>query len=232
MPRTFAIRAVLTGAAMMALAGCLQTPQGGGDLFAVVSTVSRPVGDPLPQAPIAGGDILVRGPEGYCVEGRSLRNQASGGFALLASCFVMTGGKDGVPVPPVVMTVSASELDPARGVPDPQRLAEAFAPTKVLTRTKVKGVSVVHLATGGETAVPKADPKHWRGAMELNGHLVLLAVYGPEGSHEADRGGSALLVELAQALRRTKARPVAKAPGAAPARPPAKRGALPGGVSR
>ena len=44
-------RAVSVGAALMALAACLEAPQGGGEsLFAVVSTVSRPVGDPLPQA--------------------------------------------------------------------------------------------------------------------------------------------------------------------------------------
>ncbi|MGR3453914.1 hypothetical protein [Pseudooceanicola sp.] len=202
-------RAVSVGAALMALAACLEAPQGGGEnLFAVVSTVSRPVGDPLPQAPIAGGDLLIRGPEGYCVEGRSLRNQASGGFALLASCHVMTGGKQNVPVSPVVMTVSASRAEPGQAVPDRAALARAFAPAQVLTGSTVRGISMVQLASGGEAAVPDADPKHWRGAMELNGYLVLLAVYGPEGSYAADKGGGAMIVELGQALR-----------GARPARP-------------
>lgn len=231
MARTFVTRAAAIGAVLMALGGCLAVPQDGSgeaDLFGVISTVSRPVGEPLPQAPIAGGDILVRGPEGYCVEGRSLRNRADGGFALLASCFVMSGGKDGSPVAPVVMTVSASEIDAASGVPDPRQLAGAFAPARVLAATRVKGVSVVHLATGGEKAVPRADPRHWRGAMELNGHLVLLALYSPAGSQAAERGGSALLVELAQTLRAARPRPAPEPEARAPA--PAKRDAVLGGL--
>jgi len=202
-------RAVAVGAALVALAACLEAPQGGGgSLFAVVSTVSRPVGDPLPQAPIAGGDLMIRGPEGYCVEGRSLRNEASGGFALLASCYVMTGGKQNVPVSPVVMTVSASRAAPGQAVPDRAALARAFAPARVLTGSTVRGITVVQLASGGAAAVPDADPKHWRGAMELNGYLVLLAVYGPVGSYAADTGGGGLIVELGQALRAARpARP-------------------------
>jgi len=223
------LRAVGIGAALMTLSGCLQANGQGGDLFAVVSTVSRPVGEPLPQAPIAGGELLIRGPEGYCVDARSLSNQASGGFALLASCFVMTGGKQGIPVAPVVMTVSASRLGGA-GVPDPAALARAFAPAPVLAQTRAKGVSLVHLGTGGEGAVPHADPKHWRGALEINGHLVLLAVYASEGSYEASRGGSALVIELAQALRAAKSRPVAKAPASPAPGTAAKGGGLLGGL--
>lgn len=221
------VRGLAAAAALLALPACLEVPAGEAEapsLFAFVSTVSRPVGDPLPQAPIAGGDILVKGPSGYCVDGSSLRNRASGGFALLASCFVMSGGKSGAAVPPVVMTVSASPLEAGATVPDAGALAAAFAPTPVLARSRVRSVSLVHLAEGGDSAVPEADPRHWRGAMELNGYLVLLAAYGPRGSSEAGRGGSAMILDLAQALRAAKPATVPAGAGVAAA-PKVKRAA-------
>lgn len=229
-------RAAVLFALTIGVSGCLQLPEdqptGEGEpvqasgLFAIISTVSRPVGDPLPQAPIAGGDILVKGPTGYCVDGESLTNRASGGFALLASCHVMTGGKSGPNVAPVVMTVSASKFEGGETVPDRANLASAFAPAPVLSGTEVRGLSMVHLATGGEKAVPDADPRHWRGAMALNGYLVSLAVYGPRGSFVSNAGGSALLVELAQSLR--QARP-APPPDPAPEAGPAPAGAVDSG---
>ncbi|WP_375688477.1 hypothetical protein [Pseudooceanicola sp. LIPI14-2-Ac024] len=218
MPPIRPLRALIACVLLTGLPACLDATAGGeGSLFAVVSTLSRPIGDPLPQAPIAGGEILVKGPEGYCVDGSSLDNRATGGFAMLASCYVMTGGKSGPQVAPVVMTVAASPLDPAVGVPSRDALAGAFAPAPVLARSQVRGVTLVHLGTGGDTRVPQADPRHWRGAMELNGFLVLFAVYGPQNSTEAGKGGSALLLELADALRAAKPAPGPERTAQAPA---------------
>ncbi|WP_088622128.1 hypothetical protein [Oceanicola sp. 22II-s10i] len=218
----------LAGAAMVSsLGGCLQTgtgaqktPDSDGGLFAVLSTVSRPVGEPLPQAPIAGGEILVKGPTGFCVDGRSLRNQASGGFALLASCYVMTGGREGPNVPPAVLTVAAAPAAASGAVPGPGELAAALGGAKVLNSAQRRGVTLLQLADGGGKAVPDADPRHWRGAMTLNGFLLVLGVYGPEGGAMAGQGGSALMMELAGALRAAAPRHVAG--GAGPAAEPGK----------
>ena len=230
MPLPNLLRPVAILAALAGLTACAEMDQGGAQgegLFAIVSTVSRPVGDPLPQAPIAGGDILIKGPPGYCVEGRSLRNRASGGFALLASCHVMTGGKSGAEVAPAVMTVSAQAMAGGVQVPDRRALAQAFAPSQVLAQSSVKGLTMVHLGQGGDTAVPDADPRHWRGAMALNGYLVSLAVYGPKDSAEAGAAGSALLVELAEALRRARPAPTPPATAGTGAVRPQKAAATP-----
>ncbi|MDF1857228.1 hypothetical protein [Pseudooceanicola sp.] len=209
MRRNLVMRNIGGGLGLFALAGCLALPEDTADtppptgegLFAILSTTSRPPGDPLPQAPIAGGDILITGPEGYCVDARSLRNRASGGFALLASCYVMSGGTDGLPVTPVIMTVSAAPEDKLHGVPDADSMAEAFDPAKVLTSRNVQGVTLLQLDQGGDATLKDADPKHWRGALALNGYIVGLAVYGPKGSYTSEEGGGALVIELAQTLR-------------------------------
>ncbi|MGR3323495.1 MAG: hypothetical protein ACU0DK_16370 [Pseudooceanicola sp.] len=225
------LRLIPAGCLAALLAGCLEMPEtsGGGPedgLFAIVSTVSRPVGDPIPQAPIAGGNLLVKGPVGYCVDRKSLRNRASGGFALLASCHVMTGGKSGPNVPPVVMTVSATRPEPGTPLSDRAALAAAFAPALVLSQSDVKGLRLVHLGAGGDEAMRDADPRHWRGVMALNGYLVGLAVYGPEDSFSARAGGSAVLVELAEALR--EAARTSAARESARVSPPASGGLLGG----
>jgi len=199
-------RAAVFVAAFLALGGCLSVGNDGGLVidapkgdapFAMLSTVSRPLGDALPQAPIAGGAIVVKGPAGYCVEGKALRNRASGGFAMLASCQVITGGQDGYAVDLAVMTVSAVRGEER---PSPQALSALFAAPALRSRVD-DDVSLVRLASGGETQVPGSDPRHWRGAMTLNGYVLALAAYGPVDSHASGEGGRLLLLEMAKAIR-------------------------------
>ncbi len=184
-----------------------ETKSDGGGLFAVFSTVSRPIGDPIPQAPIARGAVMVKGPKGYCVDARSLRNRADGGFALLASCRVMTGGKDGAAVIPALMTLSVVKAEPGTKTPDVNTLAELFDPSQVLSKRRISGVSMVQLGAFEAQPIKKADPKHWRGVMALNGHLISMAVYGPKDGSAAASAGRALLVELAQSLRSASPQP-------------------------
>jgi hypothetical protein len=41
---------------------------------------------PTTNALLAGGEIQLAGPPGYCIDAESLRTGRTGGFALLASC--------------------------------------------------------------------------------------------------------------------------------------------------
>lgn len=215
-------------AAPLILGGCLTlapedapeaTASGGGGLSAFFSSHSRPVGEPLPQAPIGGGDIVVKGPSGYCVDGKTLRNRASGGFALLASCHVMTGGKSGAPMGVSVLTVSAVDADAEHPVPGAAEFAASFAPTRSLWSGERGGLALVHLASGGNAMIPEADPRHWRAVFELNGHLVVLAAYGPEDSATASPGGGRILIDLARALRSSSPNLPNRAAQATPAAP-------------
>lgn len=217
-------------AAPLILGGCLaiapddgkvtaRTGGGGGGLSAIFSTHSRPIGDPLPKAPLAGGNLVVRGPDGYCVDGTSLNNRASGGFALIASCQVLSGGDEGARVGIAVMTVSAVPAVEGDKLPDADAFGAAFAPTRVLWTGERQGVRLVHLAAGGDALFDEADPRYWRGLIALNGHVISLAAYGPEGSAAASSSGGRLLIDLAAAMRAASPNLPARQAPAVPAAP-------------
>jgi hypothetical protein len=143
------------------------------------------------------GDVVVAGPEGYCVDRRSIKQRAQGSFVLLASCESLSG-KRGRNVPPAVMTVSVLPQSEETALPKPADLAGGLAPVEVVTRDDL---SLVYLPAGGNVSMPGGDPKHWRGGMVLNGYTIGLAVYGLAGSAASGEAGRQLITGLAARLR-------------------------------
>lgn len=154
--------------------------------------------DPLDRAELAGGQVVVVGPPGYCVDRGSLDARPSGGFALIGACAALGGAGPGEE--PVVMTVQVQRRPSRQEPPDAQALAAAVAPLRVLAREDRDDISLIQLAEGGDTALPGSDPRHWRGAMMINGHAVALSLYAPEGSSATGRGGRARLIALSEAI--------------------------------
>lgn len=148
-------------------------------------------------ATLYDGDVVVRGPAGYCIDRRSLRKRASEGFVLLASCEALSGLR-GVEVEPVIMTLTVSPGQAGTARPTVDEIAASMPDAQVLDRVELKHIALVHFANGGDQALAGKDPKHWRGAMALNGHLIGLALYARAGSETAERGGQRLLSELAR----------------------------------
>ncbi len=183
------------------LGGCLG--EGGGGLGFLGSSSSQSaeggeVAKPLRQASLAGGKVVVAAPRGYCVDRGSLDSRPSGGFALIGSCAALGGA--GPWDEPVVMTVQVQRRPLRQASPDSRALADAVAPLRVLAREDGDGISLIHLAEGGDAALPGSDPRHWRGAMMINGHAVALSLYVPEGSSAAGRAGRDRLIALAEAM--------------------------------
>lgn len=179
-------RRTLLGLGMMALAGCLAAPAGKPQAMAAVA--------------FHEGAVVVTGPRGYCVDAASVRRGASGSFALLASCASL-GQTGGVYADPAVMTVSVLPRAASAQAPDAQAMARALAPAKVRVAPEKDGLAVVQVMQGGDAALPGGDPVHWRAGLVINGHLVGLAVYGPEGQGVSGSEGQALLQALARAIR-------------------------------
>lgn len=210
------LRAGLAACALVALSGCLSEAQLGelglGRSLGGSKTVTQAAGGaqaaperpkvaPLKQAALAGGKVVVRGPRGYCVDPGSLRRGFTGGFALIAACNTIAGELSGADVEPVVMTVQVQPSLTKREAPLAASLAAAMAPAPALQKIDGDGVTLVHLAAGGDKGLPKGDPKHWRGAMMVNGYLVGFAVYAPRGSAMAGARGKRLILDLAENLR-------------------------------
>ena len=155
----------------------------------------------LRRAALASGRVVVAGPKGYCVDGSTLKSRSTGGFALLASCEILTNGKTGHSVDPAVMTVQVQPRGLRREAPDAETMASVLAPAQVLKHENGDGLALVHVASGGDRGLATGDPKYWRGTMMVNGHLVGLAIYAPKGSSMAGRQGRKLILALAESLR-------------------------------
>ncbi|MWD26607.1 hypothetical protein E0K89_003870, partial [Aquicoccus sp. SCR17] len=175
--RLFPSARFLAPAAILALTGCVAPGNG-----------EQP---PLSHAAFEGG-VVVAGPDGYCIDRKALR--AREGFALLASCLTLSEGTQGIWVEPALMTVTASRA--GGDAPTAEVLGAALEAEALLSQKTVDGLAIAHLARGGEAALPGGDPRHWRGMMRLGDRLLGLAVYAPEGSDVAGRGGERLIRRL------------------------------------
>ena len=142
--------------------------------------------------------MILTAPRGYCLDPRSLR-RSGGRVALLASCESLTG-TPGISVLPALMTVSVVPEGDA-GAPSPEGLARAVAPARTASGGMRDGLAHVQVLSGGEAVLPGGDPRHWRGARAVAGHLAGLALYAPKGSPLAGPEGRGLLRALSDGLQ-------------------------------
>ncbi|SHH47452.1 hypothetical protein [Marivita hallyeonensis] len=190
--------ATLAGAAL--LAGCDATGTGGSLSFLDAST--DPANFAAASAQLAGGAIVVSGPDGYCVDASTLRATRVGGFAAVASCNILSGGETGPIVEPVLVTVTVSRATgPA---PEPSDLARALG-TELLSNREMSAIIAGRMASGGETAFQGSDPRHWRGAFTLGPHMIGLALYAPQGSPLVGAQGAAFLNTVSSRIRANSA---------------------------
>jgi len=198
--RCIAFRAIGL-AACVPLAACLDPVRG--------DTPGEPSAqDALRTVAFYDGAVTVAGPRGYCIDRASIKQDAGGRFALLASCESLTG-QTGIAVDPAVMTAAVLPRATAAAPPDVTAMTNALGPDTVRRAEESDGITLVQVANGGETVLPGGDPAHWRASTIINGHIVGLAAYGPKGGAIAGPRGRDLLRDFADALR------TASAPGGA-----------------
>ncbi|PRY81862.1 hypothetical protein CLV76_101402 [Marivita geojedonensis] len=186
--------AALLGAAL--LSGC----DGPGTLGSMSLLES---GGETPTALLAStrlgrGEIVVFGPDGYCIDPATLRTSGSRGFAAIASCHILSGGTTGPIVEPVLVTVTVGPA--TTDAPTPQDLAAALA-TELLEFRELSALDVGRFASGGESAFNGSAPVHWRGSFSLGPHLIGLTLYAPEGSPLLGTQGAAFLNTVSSRIR-------------------------------
>lgn len=190
------------GVAAFALAGCDTT--GAGNALSFLDTGEGPQNLAVNRAAVAGGDVTILGPDGYCVDASTLRSNTTTGFAALASCNILSGGQTGPIVEPGLVTVT---VQPAGDeTPTMDALAAALG-TELLSQKELSAVSVGQMATGGETAFDGSDTRHWRGVFVLHGYVVGLALYAPEGSPLVGNQGAAFLNTVSSRIRANSTAP-------------------------
>lgn len=202
-----AVRFVMCAAGALAVSGCLapvpdSNPRTEADGRAGLSaffarTTDRTAGRtaPLAKASLAGGDVVVAGPEGYCIDPTTKSSGPERGFAVIASCNILTGGKSGPTVEPMLVTVTVGPRGDMTDLPTPDALAEASG--AVLVSWKITSDRVTaHLASGGEAMFDGSDPQYWRSAFLQGERMVGLALYAPRGSALAGDRGAVMLARV------------------------------------
>jgi len=142
-----------------------------------------------PPAPavtrVAGGQVQVAGPNGYCIDKAATRDRAGQAFVVLARCDALGGG-DQRPVAPALLTVAISELTPNSGLPAAPMMA-SFAesaegramfsgdgdPASIeILDTRVNGDIFLMQARDRSAQNTSLSPEHWRAVFGVKGHLV------------------------------------------------------------
>ena len=192
----------LAFAICLSLAGCLGKGAGGERGF----FSQADGGAPLRQVALYDGAVVVAGPAGYCLDKQGIKRGPRGEIVVIASCESLSG-KAGRAVDPAIMTVSVLPRRLSSSRPTAKDIAATMAPASILARHEGAEISLVQLSDGGDQLLAGGDPRHWRGGLRINGHVVGLAVYGPEGSAAAGADGRQMILSLADRLRQLNPRP-------------------------
>jgi len=187
----FRIPAVLLGL-FLPVSACLDTG---------FDAVSQDRSSALSRVSFYDGNVVVAGPDGYCIDAKSVKRRTASSFALLASCAKLTSGPSQY-VDPMVITVSVLRFNADVQHPTARDIAKTMSPAKALKEINDDSVSLVHMAQGGDTVVPGGDPRYWRAGLVINGHLVGLAAYAEKDGTLAGPKGRKFLLDMAKNLRK------------------------------
>lgn len=160
-----------------------------------------PATAPLRRAKLAGGAVVVAGPEDYCIDPKTVKTNANRSFAVVASCEILSQGKDGTYVEPIVMTVTVGRRGSQEDMPTATDLARALE-AELLAGGEENGLTLAHLDRGGDAGLKDGAASHWRGIFAQGDRMIGLALYAPKGSDYAGSAGKSMLVEQFRQITR------------------------------
>ena len=106
---------------------------------------------------------MAAGPRGFCVDPGTVERRSDGGFAVLASCNILSRGMAGPEISPALITVSVGPSAAAPARPDGDMLAELSEAPLLADRSR-GAFTLVQLGAGGDRIFPGSAERYWRGA--------------------------------------------------------------------
>lgn len=203
------MRRQLALAALAALAACDPSALGSAPDRATVS--------------VAGRDVTVAAPAGFCVDPASTSVTASGAFVMVSDCALL--GSEGVlaegdaETVGAVMTASVSAAPLAAGgaMPEIERFVASAEGRAALgrsgradrvrilaTRTR-NDVLYVLVEDRGPQPIAGIEGRFWRAFLEIDGHMTVLSVLGFEGAGVGPTEGLALVQRFADRVQAANA---------------------------
>jgi len=171
---TWTSKGPIAAFALLALSAC-EGGQGAALLGALPgSAITGKAAKPLSQAKMAGGAFTLVAPRGFCIDSTSVKKQ----FALMARCDVLGAPQAADDAPLAFITVSVFPINAENAPPTVEQLAAASRLSNV-TDPRTKDGQLVFRATGA-APIDGVSNTHWRGTTQKGGHLIGIALYGPE----------------------------------------------------
>lgn len=176
-------------------------------------------GAPLPSLALRGGAVIAAGPDNYCVA-PSVSNPGNG-FALLAACDVISGGKSRPSINALITTQvgDVASASVAGSEPVFRAFLETDAGRALLSRTATAStITIAELdSRQGQVTVVFDDTspaafaglqqREWRSFVDVGDRLVTLTVRGLAGDPLSDARARALMNQAVGALRVANAQP-------------------------
>ena len=204
------LRFALMILAIAGLSACDSATGTGGGASGFLSALSSPENDaqrqaresgaPLVWTALARGDVVVQGPRGYCVDPVTVEKTGNSGFAMIASCNILSDGATGPLVPALLVTVTVGPREDDVTVPSAETIAALAGGTLQQSQTR-DGTVFAQMADGGKALISDGEDRYWRAAFIQAEHLVSLAMYLPEGSNLAGSDGADFLETVVEAIK-------------------------------
>lgn len=192
-------------ALVLVLAGCA-----GGGLDLGPGLLSGDAGKGVRSYAIFGGEMRVRGPDGYCIDTAASRPRR--GFVVLASC-ARASGVGLAPDVDALVTVQVGDAGSAFVTGSEVALAEALAVAgpgalgdgAVLEGTTISPGMVTARYSGGTPPVPGTEGPFRRALFDLGDRSVTVALLPFAGAPLSDREAEALLLVVVGEMRAANA---------------------------
>ncbi|MBB96865.1 MAG: hypothetical protein CML68_19985 [Rhodobacteraceae bacterium] len=186
---TWTCKRVLTGLALLALAGCSELPAGAG--AGKTQSAGRQT------SALLAGRVALTAPAGFCIDPSSVTTSGRTGFAMLARCaqlspqtaLVALSGQS-----PAVMTVTTKPWTEGDTEITDATIAAAYPDGAVIERRP--GGPVPMVKARGDRAFSALDDTHWRGAFVVNDQLVVIGLFAPKDSRALGASGANLVSAL------------------------------------
>jgi len=197
-----------------------------------------PFGAPTAPAPatvaVTAEQIVIAGPEGYCVDPTATRDSEDTGFVVMGNCAAIANSRRAdQPVTPAVLTAAVSapsdggrlsdsleELDDFFRSPDGLVLLSRAGDPETVTvlDSAVEGdVFLLHATDRSEGAIEGVQQEYWRAYLDVGSRIATLSVIALEDSTLSREDSLATLRDFVQAVQianigTTDAPPVALEP--------------------
>lgn len=216
------VRVCVLAVAAFGLTGCDEITDTVSNGLSRISAPQEPLVEGVRTFSLLGGDVVVRGPEGYCVD--QAASNARRGFAVLAGCALISDEMVEMSNLDGLITVQIGAEDTASVTGNEEAFA-AFLATDmgrgllafdggltsigdVSTITDEAGVLARFEDTSGPLIEGTTGPQ-WRGFLDVNGRLVTVSVLSFDRNTLSRSEGERLLVvamaELAEVNAETRA---------------------------